>query len=263
MNPEFSITTDLAGQDAELAPLFAAFAAAGFSALHWCHNWVGKQIIYDEAFAADVRSLAESHSLRIADVHGFSRSREEYISDDIVVAMNTNRIEFAARAGASAVVLHLPQRVCQTVPEGGEMSTALLEMLRPTCQAHGVRLAIENLPHNRTPNEYFEIMFERFEPDFVGLCYNSGHAVLTGQHDLLARHGDRLLVTHLHDNDGESDQHRLPGAGKADWLKVLGDIKKAGYSGTINLEVHLPDGEQLEEFCKLAYNTIRELWDNV
>ncbi len=261
MDPEFSITTDIAGQDAELAPLFAAFSAAGFTALHWCHNWVGKQILYDEQYAADVAALAESHGLRIADIHGFSRSRDEYISDELVLVMNTNRIEFAARVGASTVVMHLPQRACPPVGEGVEMSTALLEMLRPAWQTHGVRLAIENLPHHRTPNEYFDIMFERFEPEFVGLCYDSGHAALTGQHDLIARHGDRLLVTHLHDNDGESDQHLLPGKGKIDWARELVAIKQSGYSGTINLEVALPDGEPLEEFCKLACNTIRELWD--
>ena len=261
MSIEFSITSDITGQDAELAPLFEAFAAAGFTAVHWCHNWVGKQVLYDEQYATDVAALAESYGLRIADIHGFSRAREEHLSDEIIAAMNINRIEFAARVGASTLVMHLPQRACPPVPEGAEMSTAILEMLRPSCEEHGVRLAIENLPHNRTPNEFFEIMFERFEADFVGLCYDSGHAVLTDQQDLIARYGDRLLVTHLHDNDGESDQHRLPGLGKADWPRVLGDIGKAAYCGTINLETGLPEGTDLTDFCNLAYKTISEYWN--
>ena len=128
------------------------------------------------------------------------------------------------------------------------------------------RIARESPAHRKwlkIARSNFKIMFERFEPDFVGLCYDSGHAVLTGQDDLIARHGDRLLVTHLHDNDGESDQHLLPGKGKIDWASELVAIKQSGYSGTINLEVALPDGEQLEDFCKLACNTIREYWDEV
>ena len=53
----FSITTDLAGQKRAMAGVFPAFAAAGFTAVHWCQDWAGEPVLYDEAFADETRRM--------------------------------------------------------------------------------------------------------------------------------------------------------------------------------------------------------------
>jgi sugar phosphate isomerase/epimerase len=64
----------------------------------------------------------------------------------------------------------------------------------------------------------------------------------------------------LHDNDGSSDQHRLPGEGKADWPEIVGILKGSAYRGTVNLELYLPANTDLATFCRKAYSTLEKLW---
>ena len=78
---------------------------------------------------------------------------------------------------------------------------------------------------------------------------------------MLARHLDRLLVTHLHDNDGSADQHRLPGQGKADWPGIVHTLKQSRYAGTLNLELNMPAGTELGAFCKQGYDILDRLWN--
>lgn len=263
MSVEFSNTTDLAGKKAVIAPIFSAFRCAGFSAVHWCHDWIGEPVFYSDAFAEQVRQLAAHNSLRVADVHGFGGTDPTGITctDELFLALNINRAEFAARLGADILVMHLPVRNIESKDSAIPDSIAILKALRPACGDLGVRLAVENLPWPSHTYAFFEALFDEFDEDYLGFCYDSGHAILTGQADLVVRYGDRLIATHLHDNDGSDDQHRLPGKGKADWPMIVNAIKQAGYSGTVNLELHLPADMALEEFCRQAYKTIEKCWE--
>lgn len=262
MTVQFSITSDLAGQTHPVEPLFETFAAAGFSAVHWCHDWLGEPKFYTGEFAENTRQLADRHGLRIADVHGFGATEGAGItfSDELFAAINVNRAEFAARVGAEVVVVHLPPRRCPRQAQAIEQSIAALKLLRPACETMGVRVAVENLPWPTHTYEFLDALFDEFDAGFLGFCFDSGHAILTGQDDLVDRYGERLVATHLHDNDSSGDHHHLPGTGLADWPRILSAIDRSNYTGTINLEVHLPDGAELGEFCSEAHHTIAAAW---
>ena len=120
---------------------------------------------------------------------------------------------------------------------------------------------MENLTGPAYVPAFYDALFQRLGPDDLGFCYDSGHALVSGQADLVVRYAERLLATHLHDNDGTADQHRLAGEGRADWPMILGAIKRSAYAGTVNLEVHLPAGMELEAFCSLAFGRLKGLWD--
>ncbi|MGB9620069.1 MAG: sugar phosphate isomerase/epimerase family protein, partial [Armatimonadota bacterium] len=81
-------------------------------------------------------------------------------------------------------------------------------------------LAVENLPPDylgHTPEEILGLLDDT-EPGSVSVCFDCGHANLSGRFIEFARALlPRSSVTHVHDNDGTSDQHRLPGAGVIDW----------------------------------------------
>ena len=53
----------------------------------------------------------------------------------------------------------------------------------------------------------------------VGICWDFGHAnlVYKDQTSCLRYMGQRLKVTHVHDNRGEFDEHRLPYLGNVNW----------------------------------------------
>lgn len=112
-------------------------------------------------------------------------------------------------------------------------------------QKCGVKIALENTEGE----EFLYALMEHFAGnDTVGFCWDSGHEMCYNHgQDLLARFGDRLLVTHLNDNlgirafDGEitwlDDLHLLPFDGIADWTTNAHRLKKASCPEILNFEL--------------------------
>jgi sugar phosphate isomerase/epimerase len=96
-------------------------------------------------------------------------------------------------------------------------------------------LAIENC--HRGDHTLLSTYFSLYEPEFIGWCYDSGHANIHGNLDYLMFYGDRLKVTHFHDNLSILDDHQYPGWGNINWGKVSKWIKGVSYSKPWNLEV--------------------------
>ena len=75
-------------------------------------------------------------------------------------------------------------------------------------------------------------------PQSVGICLDTGHAVLNGQlpQEEVRAAGHRLLATHLHDSDSESD-HWVPGDREIDWPAVVAALRAVDYDGAWTFEV--------------------------
>ena len=73
----------------------------------------------------------------------------------------------------------------------------------------------------------------------LGICFDSSHANVTGLDMSQAIHecDGRLLATHISDNDGSGDQHRLPFYGNIDWGSVISALKDTEYRCLFNLEI--------------------------
>jgi len=109
----------------------------------------------------------------------------------------------------------------------------------------GVKIALENTEGE----EYLFALMEHFEGnETVGFCWDSGHEMCYNHsQDLLAKYGDRLLITHLNDNlgirayDGETiwldDLHLLPFDGIMDWSDTAVRLKKARCPEILNFEL--------------------------
>lgn len=112
-------------------------------------------------------------------------------------------------------------------------------------QKHGVKIALENTEGEEF---LFALMEHLQDHPAVGFCWDSGHEMCYNHfQDLLARFGDRLLITHLNDNlgirafDGEitwlDDLHLLPFDGIADWAYNAERLKKAACPEILNFEL--------------------------
>ena len=53
--------------------------------------------------------------------------------------------------------------------------------------------------------------------------------------------GERLMHVHLHDNQGERDEHLGLGQGTVPWEAALRALAVAGYQGAVILEIPDPD----------------------
>ena len=92
------------------------------------------------------------------------------------------------------------------------------------------------------------------DPARFVVCVDTGHTHKSVGYDgnpsvgdTIRLLGDRIACLHLHDNNGISDQHRLPTAGSIDWADVFDALDEIGYSGWYNLELSL---NQLKKFGK-------------
>lgn len=72
----------------------------------------------------------------------------------------------------------------------------------------------------------------------VGLCWDTGHAHLSGirQGKALCALGDRVKVVHFHDNHAFEDSHLTPFAGSVPWQDIMPALTQIGFTGSINLE---------------------------
>ena len=77
------------------------------------------------------------------------------------------------------------------------------------------------------------------EPDWVGICWDTGHANLMrfDQRRALQTVGSRLIALHVNDNSGQTkDEHQLPYLGNVDWRAVLQGLVDIDYQGDLTYE---------------------------
>ena len=100
----------------------------------------------------------------------------------------------------------------------------------------GVAIAVENMPSNinATCTQAQELL-EAIEGADVGICFDMGHANTAAQLDEMLSLVDRFANVHLHNNDGQWDQHNKVDDGSADLSKVVSVLKRS-YRGNIIIE---------------------------
>jgi sugar phosphate isomerase/epimerase len=125
----------------------------------------------------------------------------------------------------------------------------------------GVGVMVENVPAGfNTPDQLGELLDPLPE---LGLHLDIGHAQLrvpaNTTEPLLQRYGDRLRHVHLHDNNGDADQHLPLGTGVIDTPRMVRALRACGYDGTITLEVFSRD----EHYLKYSRDVLRRLWNQI
>ena len=222
-------------------------AAAGWRWVHWCHQWDSDFLYGPHELAQIERWLAE-FGLRVLDIHGSAGQEKSWGSPqeyerlagvDLVI----NRVEMASRLGCGVVIMHAPD-----IPADPAAGTAAwdrfrrsLDEVEPHCRRRGVRLALENMPRDNF--DTLGRVLACYGPDFVGICYDSGHGQIAGNGlDRLEAISSRLIATHLNDNDGKGDIHQPLFAGKVDWPRLASILGTSGYDRqTMTVEAVIKD----------------------
>ena len=149
--------------------------------------------------------------------------------------------EYAAIIGAPHIVVHGIR-----VPNGFssddniEYNCRFYRSLAPYAKEFGIHIAIENVGAACTvPFMMNEVLRRLDDPIFVALI-DIGHALLfrvPPECFISAVTPGMLKGLHVQDNDGNKDQHLIPGLGKINWENVLTALADAGYDGVFSLEV--------------------------
>jgi len=112
----------------------------------------------------------------------------------------------------------------------------------------GVKLAIENMlageksGGRRFPGEHIAELYEIINAvgsSSIGICFDTSHANALNIDlvEAIYECGSLLCATHISDNDGSGDQHRLPYNGKIDWVEVIQALKAVDYQNLFDLEI--------------------------
>jgi sugar phosphate isomerase/epimerase len=161
----------------------------------------------------------------------------------------TKVIWASARLGARHVVVH--PGVGRRGEERLAHSRASLAQLAQIAREAGVRIAVENLQPDHLGGSVAEMkrVLEGLDPAVVGLCLDTGHAMLGEDSigDYIRALGDRMFGIHWHSNDHSEDAHLFPDIADSHWDEFLVALDEVGYDLPVTLEAVPPPGTSLEE----------------
>ncbi len=241
MSHPLSITTDYRESLNDPSPYLRRIADAGFTHLHWCQQW-NTDFLYGPAECGQIARWLKDFGLSINDIHG-SHGREKSWGSTLEyqrlagLELVRNRLHMAHQLGCDVVILHWPSAPGSAAPGSADAAAQSdywdrmrrnLDALMPDCRRLGVRIALENMAADNTAT--LACVFDQYPADYLGFCYDPGHGNIAGNGlDRLDQLKHRLIATHLNDNDGHADQHRLIFSGTVDWPRLASLIAASAY----------------------------------
>ena len=237
-----AINTDFLSGKGSPEHILKAIAEAGFTHLHWCHQW-NSDFLYSRSELAQISQWLREFHLSLLDIHGSQgvekcwHSPVEY-ERQAGVELVLNRVRMMHELGGiGALMMHIPATYnCPgfdraSVLEHFDALKRSLDELLPELEKYGVRIAVENMAWDS-----FELIAEvmRLYPEkYLGITYDSGHGNIGEGRgmDLLEPLKKRLQALHLNDNDGSGDQHQPPFYGTVDWTRMTKLIAESSYQG--------------------------------
>ena len=255
------------------------FAANGAQNLILSEPVISK-IMGDHKFAAVIRREMADSGLAFVDAHApFGGVLDMNCPDTDfrpqMLLRHKLALEICASFDIRTVTIHPgSDRFFPDVPieKQWDFMRDALDKLLPEAEKLGIVIAIENsMSHGASPSVVV-MLKDEYPTDTLGLCYDSGHANVldngrnypTGMaYDFWRAVGkepvwdDRILEKmlpqmvscHLHDNDGSTDSHSMPGEGNVDWQKVVPLLKRAPRLMVVQSEVCLMPRYSVKQLC--------------
>ena len=218
--------------------------AAGFNVVMFSETDVTGEL-------EDNIKTALAMGLKISNVHlGYSREHNDLYHEceergKAFVKSTIKKLEIMNRYGIPVAVVHPVTASNPRTPRPDAVSLRRMKEVVAAAEANNVKIALENLAVH--DNEYLFFMLDNIDSDFLGICYDVGHANnYPPRVDMLKTYGHRLFALHLHDNYGDTesdfdyykDHHFLPFDGAVDFKKIMREIAATGYTGEIGMELH-------------------------
>jgi len=183
------------------------------------------------------------------------------------------QLRITADMGCRVAVFH-PYYELASQERSRQGNLQLLETLMPLLEQTGIVLSLENVygpncvhAHHSTAEDLL-FYTEHFDSPHIGICLDTGHAVIRNQDpvQMLRLVSHRLTAVHLHSTLPGHDLHTIPyftnQAELIDWETFYQVLRQTPYSGPFNLELKLPPTLSLAAvrlFYQTAYTVARDI----
>ena len=220
--------------------------------------WNGSDVFEQELLCV------KENGLRIESVHApFHMMNELWTDTDPVKSLIKlhGAIDSCSNYAIKTLVVHPTDTTAP--PPVSEVGKTYFRGLIRYAKSMNVDLAFENIERP----EYLDTIFGECDDTNVKLCYDLGHEnCFSKGSDVLGKYGERLKALHIHDNDGNSDQHAIPFDGNIDMDRFVSKLKELEYYGIITLEVmrdrsDLYDDLTDEQFLAKAFEAGKKLFE--
>jgi sugar phosphate isomerase/epimerase len=191
------------------------------------------QPIFDGRGSAGAWSRHVPATVNLIDVE---KSRRIDAMDEVKRAL-----EAAEQIDIDSIVLHLGSKDDTWSERTLDLSMTAVEHVKAFAHPLGVKTLIETLHNDVTSPEHLLEMLRIAHLDTVGVCIDVGHMHLPDMPGIAESFkilGDRVKQVHLHDNDGEHDQHLWPGDGTVHWDEVRAGIATLKQPPVGTLDIH-------------------------
>ena len=270
---KIAITTGCLPKTLEVDEQYRMYAEAGFDGVDASINRLFpfasvRDLLPPEAFS-DEKTLIEGLTpyKKAAEKYGLSNfmahapfpvwtSDEAY--DEKLWEILSWYVHGCDAIGCRTLVVHpvTTRLVCPlTREEEIEKSLQLYRKLAPAAKQYGVTVCTENMFRNVKSVKHTKVyesmcadipeacaMLDRLNGEAgeerFGFCLDTGHLLLLGKDvaRAISQLGSRLKALHIHDNDGNTDQHLLPYMGIQNWEHFLDGVAASDYQGVLNFE---------------------------
>lgn len=274
------------------------FADAGAKNLVLSDYFISR-IFQNYGFADTLNKYMDDAGMKFVDAHAMFGPRLDLNAPDpadrrVLVQRNLMTLEILAMMKVDTITVHVGnnhwmEEKLRDLDLNIRLIEDSLSQILPTAEKLGITVCIENIwfPTN-TPEVLLGIK-EHFPTDALGFCYDAGHANLCAKGHLYPDGGSygnawriiygtkpvpddkicekmlpHIVNCHLHDNNGQGDQHFCPGNGNVDWQHIAGLLRQAPRLKNIQSEVIVPNRAlvSIRKLCDTFRRIFPECWEN-
>ncbi len=246
-----------------------------------CGEWATPKPIFSQPKEVWVnhykeeRKMIEGEGMTVNQTHATFRSDFDpehlYEFTPMVIDQLKREIEATAILGAKYIVIHPINMAIKwkNKQEDFERNMTEFAKLAPILKEFGVKNGVENMfawdadtgrnCHTgcSTTEDLIRYLDGLNDREAFCNCLDVGHMNIhhINPADTVRKLGDRMELMHVHDNNGNTDQHLPIGLGIIDWEDFASALKEINYKGVLSLEV-----SSFKKYAKLGEQA---LWDMV
>ncbi len=233
-----------------------------------------------KAYFSFIKTASQKYGIEILQTHAPFPTGiygNEEINAKMVQALK-NSIMVTGYLNCKYVVIHpiaIPQETYASPEEIMQYTVDFYKQFIPVAKENGVTILLENMfsGHRRKiisaicsefeeTVKYIDTLNEIAGEERFGFCYDTGHVHLLGKdyYRTVKQLGHRIKALHVHDNNGEVDQHIFPFLGLSRWERLIRALKEIGYTGAFNFEAASTTGKHFPPELKAdAYNLLGKI----